>query len=55
MREEILRTEERKNLLNEYHKKLVEALKEEYEKKGIDALEHHFAMIDEILERRQNG
>lgn len=55
MREEILRTEERKNLLNEYHKKLVEALKEKDEKKGIDALEHHFAMIDEILERRQNG
>lgn len=52
MREEILRTEERKNLLNEYHKKLIEALKEKDEEKGIDALEHHFAMIDEILEKR---
>lgn len=52
MREEILRTEERKNLLNEYHKKLVEALKEKDEKKGIDALEHHFDMIDEILKKR---
>ena len=52
MRAEILRTEERKNLLNECHKKLIEGLKEKNKAKGLEALEHHFTLINEILEER---
>ena len=52
MRAEILRTEERKNLLNECHKKLIEGLKEKNEAKGLEALEHHFTLINEILKER---
>ncbi|OLA23696.1 MAG: GntR family transcriptional regulator [Dorea sp. 42_8] len=53
MRAEILRTEERKNLLNECHKKLIEGLKEKNKAKGLEALEHHFTLINEILEERE--
>ena len=54
MRAAILRTEERKKLLNECHKKLIEALKEKDEKKGQEALKRHFMLINEILEEREN-
>ena len=50
----ILRTEERKKLLNECHKKLIEALKEKDETKGQEALKRHFMLINEILEEREN-
>ena len=53
MRAEILRTEERKNLLNECHKKLIEGLKEKNKAKGLESLEHHFTLINEILEERE--
>ena len=53
MRAEILRTEERKNLLNECQKKLIEGLKEKNKAKGLEALEHHFTLINEILEERE--
>ena len=48
-----MRTEERKNLLNECHKKLIEGLKEKNKAKGLEALEHHFTLINEILEERE--
>ena len=51
VRGEILRTEDRKDQLNQCHKKLVEALKEKDEAKGLEALNEHFAMIDQILEK----
>ena len=51
MRAAILRTEERKKLLNECHK---EALKEKDETKGQEALKRHFMLINEILEEREN-
>ena len=54
MRAAILRTEERKKLLNECHKKLIEALKEKDETKGQEALKRHFMLINEILEEREN-
>ena len=54
MRAEILRTEERKKMLNEYHKKLIEALKEKDETKGQEALKCHFMLINEILKEREN-
>ena len=54
MRAANLRTEERKKLLNECHKKLIEALKEKDEKKGQEALKRHFLLINEILEEREN-
>ena len=54
MRAAILRTEERKKLLNECHKKLIEALKEKDEKKGQEALKRHFMLINEILKEREN-
>ena len=53
MRAEILRTEERKKLLNECHKKLTEALREKDEMKGQEALKRHFMLINEILEERE--
>ena len=53
MRAEILRTEERKKLLNECHKKLTEALREKDEMKGQEALKRHFMLIYEILEERE--
>lgn len=49
VREEILRTEDRKDRLNQCHKKLVEALKEKDEAKGLEALDEHFTMINQIL------
>lgn len=49
VREEILRTEERKDRLNQCHRKLVEALKEKDENKGLEALDEHFTMINQIL------
>ena len=51
VREEILRTEDHKDRLNQCHRKLVEALKEKDEVKGLEALDEHFAMINQILER----
>ena len=54
MRAAILRTEERKKLLNECHKKLIEALKEKDETKGQEALKRHFMLINEILEEKLN-
>ena len=54
MRAAILRTEERKKLLNECHKKLIEALKEKDETKGQEALKRHFILINEILEEKLN-
>lgn len=48
-----MRAEERKNLLNECHKKLIEGLKEKNKAKGLEALEHHFTLINEILEERE--
>ena len=54
MRAAILRTEELKKLLNECHKKLIEALKEKDETKGQEALKRHFMLINEILEEREN-
>ena len=54
MRAAILHTEERKKLLNECHKKLIEALKEKDETKGQEALKRHFMLINEILEEREN-
>ena len=53
IRAEILRTEERKKLLNECHKKLTEALREKDEMKGQEALKRHFMLINEILEERE--
>ena len=49
MRYEILRTEERKGMLNECHRQLVEAMREKDEEKGRHALKRHFEMIDRIL------
>lgn len=54
MRAEILRTKERKKMLNEYHKKLIEALKEKDETKGQEALKCHFMLTNEILKEREN-
>ena len=39
---------------NEYHKKLIEALKEKDETKGQEALKCHFMLINEILKEREN-
>lgn len=41
-------------MLNECHKKLIEALKEKDETKGQEALKRHFMLINEILEEREN-
>lgn len=51
VREEILRTEDRKDKLNQCHRKLVEALEEKDESKGLEALDEHFTMINQILEK----
>lgn len=53
VRADILRSEERKNLLNECHKKLTEALREKDEAKGLKALEDHFAMINQVLKEKE--
>lgn len=53
VREEILRTEDRKDRLNQCHRKLVEALKEKDEAKGLEALDEHFTMINQILEKNR--
>lgn len=52
MRYEILRTEERKGMLNECHRELVQAMREKNEEKGQKALKKHFEMIDNILDKK---
>lgn len=51
VREKLLRTGVTKDRLNQYHRTLVEALKEKDEEKGLEALEEHFRMIDQVLDR----
>lgn len=52
MRYEILRTEKRKGMLNECHRQLVAAMREEDEEKGLEALKRHFDMINQILDKK---
>ena len=49
MRREILRTEERKEMLQEFHKQMVEYLIKRDAKNGQKALMQHFEMIDQII------
>ena len=51
VREKLLRTGVTKDRLNQFHRTLVEALKEKDEEKGLEALEEHFRMIDQVLDR----
>lgn len=51
VREKLLRTGVTKDRLNQCHRTLVEALKEKDEEKGLEALEEHFRMIDQVLDR----
>ena len=41
------------DLLGYDSKKLIEGLKEKNKAKGLEALEHHFTLINEILEERE--
>ena len=49
MRREILRTEERKEMLQKFHKQMVEYLIKRDAKNGQKALMQHFEMIDQII------
>ena len=51
MRAEILRTKEAKEALNLCHRQIAEALRNKDNAAGKDALDRHFRMIDEILEK----
>ena len=53
MRAEILRTKEAKEALNLCHRQIAEALRNKDNAAGKDALDRHFRMIDEILEKNE--
>ena len=53
MRAEILRTKEAKEALNLCHRQIAEALRNKDNAAGKDALDRHFRMIDEILEKHE--
>ena len=53
MRAEILRTKEAKAALNLCHRQIAEALRNKDNAAGKDALDRHFRMIDEILEKHE--
>lgn len=53
MRAKIMRNERDKERLNNSHRELVQALREGDREKGFKALDHHFELIDVILEEEK--